>query len=91
MTLIKSTVSSIPMYYLSLFSILVSVAKILKRLQQEFLWNGMGDEVKFHLVNWHRICTRIKEGGLGVRNVIQFNQALLRKWMWRFVQEHEAL
>jgi hypothetical protein len=57
----------------------VSVAKRLERLQWEFLWSGMGDEVKFHLVNWHRICTRIKEGGLGVRNVINFNQALLGK------------
>jgi hypothetical protein len=90
-TLIKSTISSIPTCYLSLFPILVSVAKRLKRLQQEFLWSGMGYEVKLHLVNWHRICTPIKESGLGVRNVIQFNQALLRKWMWRFVQEHEAL
>jgi len=51
----------------------------LERVQWEFLWSGMGDEVKFHLVNWHRICTRIKEGGLGVRNVINFNQALLGK------------
>jgi hypothetical protein len=90
-TLIKSTLSSIPTYYLLLFAILVSVAKRLERLQHEFLWSGMGDEAKFHLVNWHRICTPIKKGGLGVRNVIQFNQALLRKWMWRFVQEREAL
>jgi hypothetical protein len=47
-TLIKSTLSSIPTYYLSLSPIPVSVAKRLERLQQEFLWNGMGDEVKFH-------------------------------------------
>jgi hypothetical protein len=52
-TLIHSTLSSIPSYYLSLFPIPVSVAKKLERLQMEFLWNGMGDETKFHLVNWH--------------------------------------
>jgi hypothetical protein len=90
-TLIKSTLSSIPTYYLSLFSIPVSVAKRLERFQREFLWSGMGDEAKFYLVNWHRICTPIKEGGLGIRNVIQCNQALLGKWMWRFVQERKAL
>jgi hypothetical protein len=31
----------------------VSVAKKLKQLQREFMWSGMGDETKFHLVNWH--------------------------------------
>jgi hypothetical protein len=65
-TLIKSTVSSILTYYLLLFPIPVSVAKRPGRLQREFLWSGMGDEAKFHLVNWHRICTPIKEGGSGV-------------------------
>jgi hypothetical protein len=52
-TLIHSTLSSIPTYYLSLFLIPVSVAKKLERLQREFLWSGMGDETKLHLVNWH--------------------------------------
>lgn len=91
MTLNKSTLSSIPTYYLSLFLVPVSIAKRVERLQWEFLWNGMGYEAKFHLINWHRICTPIKEGGLEVRNMIQFNKALLGKWMWRFVQEREAL
>jgi hypothetical protein len=78
-TLIHSTLSSIPTYYLSLFPILVSVAKKLERLQRKFLWSGMGDETKFHLVNWHRVCSPIKAGGLRVRNVIKFNQTLLGK------------
>jgi hypothetical protein len=50
-TLIHSILSSIPTYYLSLFPIPVSVAKKLERLQREFLWSGLGDETKFHLVN----------------------------------------
>jgi len=69
----------------------VSVAKKLERLQIKFLWSGMGDETKFHLVNWHRVCSPIKAGGLRVRNVINFNQALLRKWMCRFSQDCGAL
>jgi hypothetical protein len=89
--LIHSTLSSIPSYYLSMFLIPVSVAKKLERLQRNFLWNGMGDETKLHLVNWHRICSPIKAGGLGVRNVINFNQALLGKWILRFSRERDAL
>jgi hypothetical protein len=35
----------------------------LERLQRDFLWGGIGDEVKFHQVNWHKICTPIKSSG----------------------------
>jgi hypothetical protein len=33
------------------------------------------------------VCSPIDEGGLGIRNVRRFNQALLVKWLWRFAHE----
>jgi len=73
MTLLKSTLSNLPTYYLSLFPILVGMANRFDKLQRDFLWGGIGDETKFHLVNWNRICTPLHSGGLGVHNFIQFN------------------
>jgi hypothetical protein len=35
----------------------VGVANRLDKLQRDFLWGGIGDEAKFHLVNWNKICT----------------------------------
>jgi hypothetical protein len=52
---------------------------------------GIGDEFKFHLVKWSKFVLRMKSGGLGVRNLIQFNQALLGKWLWHYAMEREAL
>jgi hypothetical protein len=69
----------------------VGVANRLERLQRDFLWGDVGDEAKLHLVNWKRICTPIELGGLGVRNLTQFNQALLGKWLWRYAMERKAL
>jgi hypothetical protein len=57
LTLLKSTLSSLPTYYLSLFPIPVGVANRLDKLQRDFLWGGIGDEAKFHLVNWNKIST----------------------------------
>jgi len=73
LTLLKSTLSNFPTYYLSLFLIPMGVANCLDKLQRDVLWGGIGDEAKFHLVNWNRICIPLHSGGLGVHNFIQFN------------------
>jgi hypothetical protein len=52
LTLIKSTLSNLPTYFLPLFPILVSVANRLEKLQRDFLWGGLNEEPKFHLVKW---------------------------------------
>ena len=78
-TLIKSTLSSLPTYFMSPFPILVSVARCLDKIQRDFLWRGMGDKKKFHLVKWSQVSQPLKLGGLGFRNLTMFNRALLGK------------
>jgi hypothetical protein len=90
-TLIKSTLSSLPTYLLSLFPIPMSVAHRLEKLQRDFLWGGLEDDHKFHLVNWKQTCTPLQSGGLGIRNMVVFNKALLGKWLWRYSTEHTSL
>jgi hypothetical protein len=90
-TLIKSTLSNLPTYFLSLFPIPSSVVSRIEKLHRDFLWGGIGEEFKYHLVSWSTVCSPISEGGLGIRNLRIFNQALLGKWLWRFAHEREAL
>ena len=91
LTLLKSTLSSLPTCYLSLFTIPISVANRIERIQRNFLWGSYGDGVNHHLVNWDIVCFPINYGGLGVRKLVVFNEVLLGKWLWRFGIEESKL
>jgi hypothetical protein len=89
-TLIKSIISNLPMYFMSLIPLPSSVANCIEKLQRDFLWGGLRNEFKYHLVSWQKVCTPISEGRLGIRNLLRFNHALLSKWLWRYRIEREA-
>ena len=77
--LFKSTLSSLPTYFLSLFTIPKSVAARLESIQRNFLWGSFEGSFKYPLVAWEKVYLPIEMGGLGIRSVVPFNQALLGK------------
>jgi hypothetical protein len=52
---------------------------------------GAINEFKLHLVYCSKICSLKQTGGLGIRNLIQFNQAMLGKWLWCNTTKRELL
>ena len=85
--LLKSTLSSLPTYFLSLFTIPKAVAARLESIQKNFLWGSSEGSFKYPLVAWEKVCLPVEMGGLGIRSVVPFNQALLGKWLWRYGHE----
>jgi hypothetical protein len=51
---------------------------------------SVGEEFKNHLVSWSKVCSAISGGGLGIRNMMIINKALLEMWLWRYAYEREA-
>jgi hypothetical protein len=76
-------------YFMFLFPLPMSVANCIEKLQCDFLWGKLGEEFKYHLVRWSMVYSPISVGGLGVRNLLRFNNARLSKWLWRCGLERE--
>ena len=89
-TLIKSGLKSLPIYFMALFKISNGVAEKIESIQRRFLWNGLDDKRKIHWIDWRTVCLSKCKGGLGIGNIRAINQALLAKWVWRFSLETNA-
>ncbi|RVW98432.1 Cation-chloride cotransporter 1 [Vitis vinifera] len=90
-TLLHSCLSHIPSYFLSLFKIPASVAAKIERMQRNFLWSGVGEGKRDHLVSWDAVCKLRVKGGLGIGKIPLRNRALLGKWLWRYLRESTTL
>ena len=90
-TLIRSSLSSLPIYHLSLFRAPQKVCARLERIQRQFLWGGSDDVKKVSLVNWATVCTEKKKRGFGIKSFSKMNKALLSKWNWRFANDRNSL
>ena len=78
-TLIQSCLTHMPCYFLSLFKIPASVAAKIERLQRDFLWSGVGEGKRDHLVSWDVVCNPKAKRGLGFGKISIRNLALLGK------------
>ena len=69
LTLIKSTLASLPIYFMSLFRMLRRVRLRLEKIQRDFLWGGGALENKPYLVKWDFVCLDKRKGGFGVERL----------------------
>ncbi|KAL4312348.1 hypothetical protein GQ457_01G050470 [Hibiscus cannabinus] len=87
LVLLKSVLSSLPIYFMSIFRMPVAVYQKLSSIMANFLWGGSLDRRRIHWVKWSDVCLPIDNGGLGIVDLNIQNRALLGKWIWKFANE----
>ena len=85
--MIKSMLSSLPIYLMSILQLQRGVGLRLEQIQRDFLWGGGALVQRPQLVRWATICLDKRKGGLGVKSLSTLNKALLCKWSWSFANE----
>ena len=57
---------------------------MVREITAQLFVGGLGNEFKYHLVVWDTVYSPVANGGLGVKKLGTFNQALVGKWSWHF-------
>uniref|UniRef100_A0A803PIZ4 Reverse transcriptase n=1 Tax=Cannabis sativa TaxID=3483 RepID=A0A803PIZ4_CANSA len=79
-TLIKSVISSIPVYTMSTFLLPKSICEAMDSVVRKFWWVGSSDKTHFLTrTNWDSLCNPRSYGGLGFKKFRTFNFALVSK------------
>ncbi|XP_074297592.1 uncharacterized protein LOC141628333 [Silene latifolia] len=85
LTLIRSVLSSLSLFSLSVFRKPVSLTSKLQSLMVHFWWSGTRNNKSIHWCSKDFLSRPVGEGGLGLRNIGCFNQDLLTKYAWRIL------
>ena len=82
LVLIRSVLSSFPIYWMALVLIPQSILDKLRQLIFSFLWGSSSKNKKFHLIDWHLLARPTSMGGWGIKHLPNFSLSLRLKSFW---------
>ncbi|CAL9011969.1 unnamed protein product, partial [Prunus brigantina] len=76
---------------MNIFKFPTALCKEIDSILAGFWWGQNGDNRKLYWINWDTHGQPKQEGGMGFRNLHEFNLALLAKQGWRILMEPQSL
>ena len=79
LTMLKSVLSAIPTYTMSCFPLPIGLCKQIQSVLTRFWWDADPSVRKLCWVAWDSLTQHKSDGGLGFRDILDFNTAMLAK------------
>lgn len=90
--LLKIVAQALPNYAMSIFLLSQQVCTELERIMNKFWWKSDAKKDKGIIwMSWDRLSASKATGGMGFRNLRNFNLALVGKQAWRFITNEQSL
>lgn len=89
--LVKAVAQAIPAYAMSCFYLTRGLCKEISAMIGKFWWSQMEKQNTIHWIGWPTLTKPKALGGLGFRDIHDFNIAMLSRQAWRLIQNPESL
>ena len=87
----QSVIASMHVYWASVFILPAHIILEIEQIMRSFLWNQSDTCRGKAKVSWKVVYLPKEEGGLGIRRLDAFNQALISSHIWSILTLKESL
>lgn len=88
--LIRSVLSSMHLYWTSIFILPVNVLQAIDKAMLRFLWDGHGQK-RSVFISWWDVCRLRDEGGLGIWSTRDCNLVGILQLLWEVVTDRDTI